>query len=273
MELREGLKFNHHGYLIELSYYNEDDNDNITWIDTMGNAWEPYYIIEELKHNEYQLISYPYKVGDYIKITKYQKGSAVGSIVKITVVSYDRVWYLDPITKKEFVAALDYITPAYDYEINNIKKQEKMKETKFKVGDWVKITQSDYNWGPQMNKFDGKIVQITKMLNDHTIRFEGDEGYEWNFSHGHFVKADSPTRLLSPEEQEYLLVGYATVPTTLSTPSFTITTPSVKYDTTSMKVMALDYVDFMTGSSSPTISIIKPKNKKSMFKSDIVSFK
>jgi hypothetical protein len=64
-----------------------------------------------------------------------------------------------------------------------------------------------------------------------------------------------------------------TVPTTLSTPSFTITTPSVKYDTTSMKVMALDYVDFMTGSSSPTISIIKPKNKKSMFKSDIVSFK
>lgn len=146
-----------------------------------------------------------------------------------------------------------------------------MEETKFKVGDWVKITQSDYNWGPQMNKFDGKIVQITKMLNDHTIRFEGDEGYEWNFSHGHFVKADVLNALLSPEEQEYLLVGYNTVPINLSTvPPIRTISESFKFDGYSIHFSETLNQENL---SSPTISIIKPKNKKSMFRSDIVSFK
>jgi len=146
-----------------------------------------------------------------------------------------------------------------------------MKETKFKVGDWVKITESDYNWNPVMSKFDGEIVQITKMVNDYTIRFEGDENYEWNFNHGHFVKVNDPNTLLSPEEQERMLLGYACVDFN-SSDWLIDTKTAAKYDTTSMEVISLDYLDFMTGSSSPTISIIKSKTKKSMFKSDIISF-
>jgi hypothetical protein len=276
MELRKGMKFNYRGNIIELSYYDEDNDGCVTWIDTKGNNWGDGYILSGLKSNDLQLISYPYEVGDYIKIIKDQHGSAVGSIVKITVVSKDRVWYLDPIIKKEFIAALDYIRPASDYEINNIKKQKEMKETKFKVGDWVKITKSDSNWNSQMDKFDGQIVQITSITSDNSIRFENDGTWQWEYKNNHFVKADSPTKLLSPEEQEYLLVGYATVPTDLS-----ITTPSVNWSGATTSVInypftykdSLEFVGVMSDSSSPTISIIKPKNKKSMFRSDIVSFK
>lgn len=285
MELRKGMKFNYRGNIIELSYYDEDNDGCVTWIDTKGNNWGDGYILSGLKSNDLQLISYPYEVGDYIKIIKDQHGSAVGSIVKITVVSKDRVWYLDPIIKKEFIATLDYIRPASDYEINNIKKQKEMKETKFKVGDWVKITKSDSNWNSQMDKFDGQIVQITSITSDNSIRFENDGTWQWEYKNNHFVKVDAPTTLLSPEEQEQIMLNhdleiYDSIPVKGSNPTithinegYTITTPSVKYDTTSMKIMALDYSDFITGSSSPTISIIKPKNKKSMFKSDIVSFK
>jgi len=146
-----------------------------------------------------------------------------------------------------------------------------MKKPEFKVGDWVKITESNHNWNPVMSKFDGEIVQITSMVNDYTIRFENDENYEWNFNHGHFVKVDDSNTLLSPEEQERMLLGYACVDFD-SNDWMIDTKTAAKYDTTSMEVISLDYLDFMTGSSSPTISIIKSKTKKSMFKSDIISF-
>lgn len=287
MELREKMKFNDHGDIIELSYYDEDDDGYVTWIDTNGNNWEDGYILSGLKSNNLQLISYPYEVGDYVIITRYQNGSELGTVVELTTICSHSVYYadIDNYPGLRFESNVNYIRPAFQNEINNIKKQKEMKETKFKVGDWVKITKSDSNWNSQMDKFDGQIVQITYITSDNSIRFKNDGTWQWEYKNNHFVKVDGPKALLSPEEQEQIMLNhdleiYDSIPVKGSNPTithihegYTITTPSVKYDTTSMKVMALDYSDFITGSSSPTISIIKPKNKKSMFKSDIVSFK
>ena len=273
MELRKGMKFNNDdGDIIELDYCQYEHNGDITWWDTNDNDWVPYYLIQELKNGNYELRSYPYKVGDYVVITKYQNGSELGSVVELTTICSHSVYYadIDNHPGLRFEANVNYIRPAFQNEINNI-KNKKMKETQFKVGDWVKITKSDSNWNSQMDKFDRQIVQITSITSDDTIRFENDGTWQWEYKNNHFVKADSPTRLLSPEEQEYLLVGYSTVPINLSTvPPIRTISESFKFD---------DYSIHFSGtlnqenSSSPTISIIKPKNKKSMFKSDIVSFK
>jgi hypothetical protein len=272
MELREGIKFSTDEGVFELDYYEENDHGYIIWWDKNGNDWDSDGLYTRLKTNYYQLISYPYEVGDYIKIIRYQGGAPEGGIFKIKSLNSMEITYeYDEYPSGTFMADYNSVRPANDYEINNIKKQKEMKETKFKVGDWVKITKSDSNWNSQMDKFDRQIVQITSITSDDTITFENDGTWQWEYKNNHFVKADSPTRLLSPEEQEYLLVGYATVPTDLSTvPPIRTISESFKFD---------DYSIHFSGtlnqenSSSPTISIIKPKNKKSMFKSDIVSFK
>ena len=223
-----------------------------------------------MKFYNYPLRSYPYKVGDYVVITKYQNGSELGSVVELTTICSHSVYYadIDNHPGLRFEANVNYIRPAFKNEINNIKKQKEMKETQFKVGDWVKITKSDSNWNSQMDKFDRQIVQITSITSDNSIRFENDGTWQWEYKNNHFVKADSPTRLLSPEEQEYLLVGYATRPINLSTvPPIRTISESFKYSIHVSETLNQE------NSSSTTISIIKPKNKKSMFRSDIVSFK
>jgi len=63
----------------------------------------------------------------------------------------------------------------------------------FKVGDKVIITKSKDNWGNSMDRYDGKIVEITKVTNNDNIRFKGDDGWSWNYSNGHFQPVDNPS--------------------------------------------------------------------------------
>lgn len=61
----------------------------------------------------------------------------------------------------------------------------------FIVGDWVTITGEDrINWSPEMNKYIGQTVQITKMYNDNEIRFVDDGNWTWKFSDKHFRHAE-----------------------------------------------------------------------------------
>lgn len=58
-----------------------------------------------------------------------------------------------------------------------------------KVGDWVVITKSDSNWADEMNDFVDKCVQVTKVMDDDSIKFENDKAWSWVYSDGHFRKA------------------------------------------------------------------------------------
>lgn len=65
-----------------------------------------------------------------------------------------------------------------------------MKTKNFEVGDLVKLKISDNNWNEDMDYFDGKIVEIKKILNDPNyrtiIKFDEDDGWEFVYEHGHF---------------------------------------------------------------------------------------
>lgn len=82
-----------------------------------------------------------------------------------------------------------------DY-FNKFKNQENTDfEIPFKIGDYVKITKSKYNWNKKMDNFDEKIVKITniKVFSDYfEIKFEGSGSFTWRFTQGHFVKAYKP---------------------------------------------------------------------------------
>ena len=66
-------------------------------------------------------------------------------------------------------------------------------EGPFKVGDWVEITKSDFNWSTSMNNFVGKKVQITDVWNNGWgIRFNEDSTrFSWNYYQGHFIPCKS----------------------------------------------------------------------------------
>jgi hypothetical protein len=203
MELREGMKFNDHGDLIELSYYDEDDDGCITWIDTIGNRWEEYYIIQELKHDEYELISYPYEVGDYIVITNYQNGASVGTTVRIKSIECEDcgveiIYQYNEYPNKDFMANANSVRPAFTYKEEIIIKKEKTMENS----------------------------------------------------------------MLTMEEQERLLNSYSGKEINLE-----------YIDVKSGFIISDSQVTRMQSEINSTISEIKSKNKKSMFRSDIVSFK
>lgn len=65
-----------------------------------------------------------------------------------------------------------------------------MKTKNFEVGDLVKLKISDNNWNEDMDYFDGKIVEIKKILNDPNygtiIKFDEDDGWEFVYEQGHF---------------------------------------------------------------------------------------
>lgn len=64
----------------------------------------------------------------------------------------------------------------------------------FKIYDYVVITKSTKNWSSFMDKFDKKIVKITKISGEEhkdSIRIYFNEGEEWSwiYSDNHFRKA------------------------------------------------------------------------------------
>ena len=64
-------------------------------------------------------------------------------------------------------------------------------EGPFKVGDWVEITKSDFNWASYMDYFIGKKVQITDVYNNGwSIKFKEDSRFNWNYNQGHFIPCD-----------------------------------------------------------------------------------
>jgi len=203
MELRQGMKFNDCGDLVELDYYNEDDDGNITWVDTNNNFWDDFYIINNLKSLNYELISYPYEVGDYIVITNYQGGASVGTTVRIksiecedcgTEIIYQHTEYPD----KDFMANANSVRPAFTYKEEIIIKKEKTMENSM-------LTMEEQE--RLLNSYSGKEINL-----------------EYIDVKSGFIISDSQARRMQSE-------------------------------------------------ISPTILEIKPKNKKSMFRSDIVSFK
>ena len=203
MELREGMKFNDYGDLIELDYYNEDDDYNITWIDVKGGDWDPHYIIEELKNGNYELISYPYEVGDYIVITNYQGGASVGTTVRIKSIECENcgveiIYQCNKYPDKDFMANANSVKPAFTYKEEIIIKKEKTMENS----------------------------------------------------------------MLTMEEQERLLNSYSGKEIDLE-----------YIDVKSGFIISDSQVRRMQSEVNSTILEIKPKNKKSMFRSDIVSFK
>ena len=82
-------------------------------------------------------------------------------------------------------------------EIKNSPTENPKSILDFRVGQWVRITKSSSNWAPQMDVFDGKIVQITA-IKYGCIQFKGSGLYCWILKDKHF-------RALTQEES--LLIG------------------------------------------------------------------
>ena len=79
-------------------------------------------------------------------------------------------------------------------------------EGPFKVGDWVEITKSDFNWNISMNNFVGKKVQITEVFNNGwSIQFKECGGFSWNYDQGHFIPCDPPEGLLNSVTKKYTI--------------------------------------------------------------------
>ena len=79
-------------------------------------------------------------------------------------------------------------------------------EGPFKIGDWVEITKSDFNWGTSMDNFVGKRVQITEVLNNGwSIKFKEDDKFSWNYDQGHFIPCDPPEDPLKPVTKKYTI--------------------------------------------------------------------
>ena len=79
-------------------------------------------------------------------------------------------------------------------------------EGPFKIGDWVEITKSDFNWATSMDNFVGKKVQITEVFNNGwSIRFKGDDGFSWNYDQGHFISCDPVEGLLNSVTKKYTI--------------------------------------------------------------------
>ena len=79
-------------------------------------------------------------------------------------------------------------------------------EGPFKVGDWVEITKSDFNWSASMDNFVGKKVQITEVFNNGwSIKFKEDDRFNWNYDQGHFIPCDPPEGLLNSVTKKYTI--------------------------------------------------------------------
>ena len=79
-------------------------------------------------------------------------------------------------------------------------------EGPFKVGDWVEITKSDFNWASSMDNFIGKKVQITEVFNNGwSIQFKGSGGFSWNYDQGHFIPSDPVEGLLKSVTKKYTI--------------------------------------------------------------------
>lgn len=63
---------------------------------------------------------------------------------------------------------------------------------KLKVGDMVMITKSEgeWNWVSDMDKWDGKVVEITAVWEDDCINFDGSGMWIWSFKDGHFTPVE-----------------------------------------------------------------------------------
>jgi len=79
-------------------------------------------------------------------------------------------------------------------------------EGPFKIGDWVEITKSDFNWSTSMDNFVGKKVQITEVFNNGwSIQFKGYGGFSWNYDQGHFIPCDPVEGSSKPVTKKYTI--------------------------------------------------------------------
>lgn len=121
-------------------------------------------------------------VGCWVKRVKYKHGimnegdiaevsSVAGQNIKIV---NDRIYTYDI---KCFVRIPEKEIPIH---MSNYKPQ---------VNDWVVITKSKENWNSEMNKYDGRVVQVIKVPYEGCINFKDDGGWTWRTSDNHFREA------------------------------------------------------------------------------------
>lgn len=74
-----------------------------------------------------------------------------------------------------------------------------------KVGDWIVITASTYNFNSDMEKLVGKCVQITS-TDGATVKFKNDGGWCWSYKQGHFrpaLEEEIPNKSKTNKTEEF----------------------------------------------------------------------
>lgn len=130
--------------------------------------------------------STPFKKDDYVKILDIYSGNNQYTIENQWVYTTDNStanqWELMP---EGFNP--DNIVPEPTVQ------EENQKDWIPKVGDWIVITRGFSNWIFNMDKYIGKVVQITEVLgtilSSEKVKFKGDDNYVWQYNNGHFRKA------------------------------------------------------------------------------------
>lgn len=129
MEIREGIK------------YEYDPGKFATVKQSLSNPKQFYAIfkddegrcgdysvsewVKDFKSGSLKLIEYPYKVGDWVVITKYEHGDPKGTIVRVESIRSNEVVNYTPVIKigMFYGASFEAIRPAFKEEIPNYKQK------------------------------------------------------------------------------------------------------------------------------------------------------
>lgn len=133
MEIREGIKYEYDpGKFATVKqslsnpkqFYAVFEDDKTHCGDYSISAW-----IKDFKSGAIKLVEYPYKVGDWVVLTKDEHGDPVDTVVQIIEFNTEKQIIYNGVVKNgtTWVATIHYIRPAFKEEIPNY-KQEIVKE-------------------------------------------------------------------------------------------------------------------------------------------------
>jgi len=187
--------FRSSGYTSNNSNLTEPTQQQVDWLEHCIKI-NKYISFEEFQKFS-STPSIDFKVGDWVKLIDISDKS-YRKVASINIIN-NQILYSELISnsvyrKRDYQDNCDNLSRMKRVSLDEIEQYLPKEESKWipKIGDWIVITKSDKNWGKgAMDKYVGKCVQITKVLDDkrYHIRFDNDGGWSWMYEDGHFRQA------------------------------------------------------------------------------------
>ena len=129
MEIREGIKYEYKpGKFATVKQSLSNPKQFYAIFEDARSASGDYSVsawVKDFKSGSLKLIEYPYKVGDWVVITKYEYGDPEGTIVQVESIRNNEAVNYTPVIKigRFYGASFEAIRPAFKEEIPNYKQK------------------------------------------------------------------------------------------------------------------------------------------------------